>query len=33
VLTAMTSPPATGAWSRPPGFPGTAGPGGSPVRS
>jgi PAS domain S-box-containing protein len=33
VLTAMTSPPVSGAWSRPPGFPGTAGPGASPVRS
>jgi hypothetical protein len=33
VLTAMPSPPATGSWVRPPGFPGTAGPGGSPVSS
>ncbi|MBK8594585.1 MAG: PAS domain S-box protein [Holophagales bacterium] len=29
VLTPMPSPPATGTWTRPPGFPGTAGPGGS----
>ena len=29
VLTPMPSSPATGSWTRPPGFPGTAGPGGS----